>query len=68
MYSLSKWLGYAPLIAENRNGYLSVRDGNHRLGALQKLNKDKCYLIIWGDKGVEDSLIALEKHIKAKQI
>lgn len=25
-----------PLIAENRNGSLSVRDGNHRLGALTK--------------------------------
>ncbi|WP_152392738.1 ParB N-terminal domain-containing protein [Paenibacillus guangzhouensis] len=56
-----------PLIAENRNGSLSVRDGNHRLGALQKLNIDKCYLIIWGDNGVDDILIALEKHIKSKQ-
>lgn len=28
-----------PLIAENREGPLSIRDGNHRLGALQKLKK-----------------------------
>ncbi|SYX83959.1 conserved protein of unknown function [Paenibacillus alvei] len=49
-----------PLIAENRNGCISIRDGNHRLGALQKLKKDKCYLIIWDDNGVNNILKALK--------
>lgn len=50
-----------PLIAENRDGYLSVRDGNHRLGAIQKLNLEKCYLIIWDDNGKDNIVEALEK-------
>ncbi len=50
-----------PLIAETRNGSLSIRDGNHRLGALQKLNKEKCFLIIWDDNGEDNILRALEK-------
>jgi len=45
-----------PLIAENREGVLSIRDGNHRLGALQNLQKDKCYLIIWDDNSIENIL------------
>ena len=49
-----------PLIAENRNGALSVRDGNHRLGALQKLNIDKCFLIIWDDNGEDNISQALK--------
>lgn len=49
-----------PLIAENRSGALSVRDGNHRLGALQKLNIDKCYLIIWDDNGEDNISQALK--------
>jgi len=53
-----------PLIAENRNGSLSIRDGNHRLGALQRLNKEKCFLIIWDDNGVDNILKALEKTYK----
>ncbi len=28
-------MGYAPLIAHHINGKLSVRDGNHRLGAME---------------------------------
>lgn len=43
-----------PLIIENRNGLLSVRDGNHRLGALEKLKRDKCYVIIWDDHSLEN--------------
>ncbi|RAI84444.1 ParB-like nuclease family protein [Paenibacillus pabuli] len=50
-----------PLIAENREGSLSVRDGNHRLGALQKLNKEKCYVIIWDDRSVGNILKVIEK-------
>lgn len=50
-----------PLIAENRNGTLSVRDGNHRLGALEKLKRVKCFLIIWDDNSLENILKALPK-------
>ncbi|WP_422661291.1 hypothetical protein ACK8P5_12725 [Paenibacillus sp. EC2-1] len=39
-----------PLIAENRNGTFSIRDGNHRLGALEK----KCYVIIWDNNSLEN--------------
>jgi hypothetical protein len=53
-----------PLIAENREGFLSVRDGNHRLGALQKLNKEKCYVVIWDDSSVENILKAVQKKNK----
>jgi ParB-like nuclease domain. len=50
-----------PLIAENRDGYLSVRDGNHRLGAIQKLKLEKCFLIIWDDNGEDNIIRALGK-------
>lgn len=53
-----------PLIAENREGFLSVRDGNHRLGALQKLNKEKCYVVIWDDSSVENILKAVQEKNK----
>ncbi|MEF2246479.1 ParB N-terminal domain-containing protein [Paenibacillus sp. IITD108] len=43
-----------PLIAENRNGILSIRDGNHRLGALEKLKKEKCFVIVWDDTSLEN--------------
>ncbi|EBK2059985.1 ParB N-terminal domain-containing protein [Paenibacillus timonensis] len=50
-----------PLIAENREGSLSIRDGNHRLGALQKLKKEKCFVVIWDDSSVENILKAIQK-------
>lgn len=50
-----------PLIAENRNGSFSVRDGNHRLGALQKLNIEKCYVSIWDDRSVDHILKAMPR-------
>lgn len=43
-----------PLIAENRNGVLSVRDGNHRYGALERLKRNKCHVIVWDDISVEN--------------
>lgn len=49
-----------PLIIENRNGLLSVRDGNHRLGALQKLKIETCFVIIWDDNGVENIVKATQ--------
>lgn len=48
-----------PLIAEIRNESISVRDGNHRLGALQRLNKETCNLILWDDTSVDHILKVL---------
>ncbi|WP_082596073.1 ParB N-terminal domain-containing protein [Paenibacillus sp. Soil750] len=48
-----------PLIAENRNGIFSIRDGNHRLGALEKLKKEKYFVIIWDNNSLENMLKAL---------
>lgn len=42
-----------PLIIENQGGVLSVRDGNHRMGALEKLDRKSCPVLIWDDAGVE---------------
>lgn len=36
-----------PLIIQNINGILSIRDGNGRHEALKRENKEKCYVIIW---------------------
>lgn len=36
-----------PVIAENRAGRLSVRDGNHRLEALAREGRRSCWTIIW---------------------
>nr|WP_145403283.1 ParB N-terminal domain-containing protein [Paenibacillus xylanexedens] len=49
-----------PLIAENRNGNFKLNDGNHRLGALQKLKRKKYYLIIWDDYSYENIINQLK--------
>ena len=36
-----------PLIAQFRAGVLSVRDGNHRLGALGRLGRANAPVLIW---------------------
>lgn len=56
-----------PLIVENRNGLLSVRDGNHRLGALQKLKRETCHVIIWDDNGEEAIMNALGQNNERKR-
>ena len=45
-----------PLIAEYKDDKLGLVDGNHRYTALKKLNVDKYYVIIWGNKDLEDKL------------
>ena len=40
-------LSIPPLIVEYRGGELSVRDGNTRLGAMERLGWQKCWAIIW---------------------
>lgn len=42
-----------PLIIENQGGVLGVRDGNHRMGALEKSGRKSCSVLIWDDAGVE---------------
>ncbi len=36
-----------PLIVEYRQGVLSVRDGNHRYGAMQRKGWSRCWTLIW---------------------
>lgn len=39
----------APLIVQRRSGTLSVRDGNHRLGALERLGEPAAWVVVWTD-------------------
>lgn len=45
--SLSDPLAVPPLIVEYRGGHLSVRDGNHRHGAMQRAGWATCWAVIW---------------------
>ena len=45
--SLPDLAALPPLIIEYRQGLLSVRDGNHRLGALEQLGWRTCWVLIW---------------------
>jgi len=40
-------LAIPPLIVEYRGGELSVRDGNTRLGTMELLGWQKCWVILW---------------------
>lgn len=55
---LEKYSDYnmPPLIAEYKNGKFNLVDGNHRYTALKKLNVDKYYVIIWGNKDLENEV------------
>jgi hypothetical protein len=45
--TLTDPLAVPPLIVEYRAGELSVRDGNTRHGAMERLGWTKCWVIIW---------------------
>lgn len=45
-----------PLILEYKDNELNLVDGNHRYTALKKLNINKYYVIIWGNKDKEKEL------------
>jgi len=45
--TFSNLLALPPLIAEYRNGELSIRDGNTRYGAMRLLGWATCWVIIW---------------------
>ncbi len=51
-----------PLIVEWRCGMLSVRDGNHRLGAIQRLGWTHCWVVVWCNSAsdFEDARTALD--------
>jgi hypothetical protein len=49
-----------PLIVQNINGELSVRDGNHRLEALRREGYDEFWVIIWHSEK-QDDLKTLQK-------
>lgn len=44
-----------PLIAENTDGKLIIRDGNHSIEAMKRENFHKCWVITW-DSTSEDNL------------
>ena len=46
-----------PFIVEYKNNELYLTDGNHRFSTLKKLNIDKYYVIIWGNKEQEKKFI-----------
>jgi hypothetical protein len=45
--SLKDPLALPPLIAMYDKGSLSIRDGNHRYGAIQRLGWTTCWAVIW---------------------
>ncbi len=42
-----------PLIAQVRGDELSVRDGNHRLAALERLGRPVAWALLWFDSVVD---------------
>ena len=50
-------LNLPPLILEYKDDKLYLVDGNHRYSALKKLNIDKYYAIIWGNKDKEKEFL-----------
>ena len=46
-----------PLIVEYKNDKFNLVDGNHRYSALKKLGINKYYVIIWGNKNIEENII-----------
>lgn len=45
-----------PFIVEYKNNKLYLTDGNHRFSALKKLGVNKYYVIIWGNKNLEEDI------------
>ena len=45
-----------PLIVEYKNNRLNLVDGNHRYNAFKKLGINKYYVIIWGNKELENNI------------
>lgn len=58
-------LTVAPLIVEYRAGQLSVRDGNHRYGAMQRRGWQRAWVVVWHNSqaDLQESRRALEKHL-----
>jgi hypothetical protein len=43
-----------PLIVEYRAGTLSVRDGNHRLAAMERVSWSEGWIIVWYNSAADD--------------
>ena len=56
MSSNYKDYNFPPLIVEYKDDKLYLTDGNHRYSALRKLGIDKYYVIIWGNKELENNI------------
>ena len=55
--TLSRWIrdgwDMPPVVGQLRRQRVSVRDGNHRLGALEQLGIEYAWIFVWNDHGVE---------------
>ena len=56
MSSNYKDYNFPPLIVEYKDDKLYLTDGNHRYSALRKLGIDKYYVVIWGNKELENNI------------
>ena len=50
---LDEGVNLPPLIAQYRDGELSLRDGNHRCGGLEKAGVERYWVIIWYDSELD---------------
>lgn len=64
--SLNDLFALPPLIAEYRNGDLSLADGNTRCGTMEYLGWKKCWVIIWYNS--EEDYIEHSKYLKERGI
>ncbi len=62
-------LDVPPLIVEYRSGELSLRDGNHRYGAMQREGWKDCWALIWYNSAEDyaQHRIELKTHIRVCQ-
>ena len=51
--SFTRLEAFPPVIVEYRAGELLVADGNHRVGAFEKLGLQECWVILWFPDDVE---------------
>ena len=55
-----------PLIAEYRDGVLSVRDGNHRHEAIRRRGWPTCWVVVWYNSAADYDADAAAFHARRK--
>ncbi|SEN96133.1 hypothetical protein [Paenibacillus sp. OV219] len=58
-----KGWSYPPLIVQLVDGHLSIRDGNHRHEAMQRLDFADCWVILWDSESKEN----LDQYVSVSQ-